>query len=75
MAQNEGQSRHPFATNDADLDAALTSSVRDHRGKAALDEVGGVNPAVGRLQPCGDGQIDRSEVRLQQCQVRTGKAR
>jgi hypothetical protein len=49
MAQHEGQSRHAFPANDAALDAALTRSIRHHRGKAALDEEDVVHAGIGHL--------------------------
>jgi hypothetical protein len=75
MAEHERQSSHAFPTNDADLDASLAGTVGDHRGEATLHEVDDVDAGIGSLQLRRDRQIDRSEVRLQQCHVRTGQAR
>ena len=65
-AHDHGDSRHAFATDEADLKVPLASSVGDDGCKPVVDEIDRVDPAVGRFKRHEERQIDGLEVWFQQ---------
>ena len=74
-SQHDCQTGHAFAADDADLDAGLGSSVGDDGRKPGFDEIDLVDALPAGFKRLPDRKINRFEMRFEQREVLTRKAR
>ena len=75
VSQHDGQARHAFAPDDADLDAGLARAVGNHGGEAGFDEVDVLDALLALLERLPRGKINSFQVRFEQSEVFARKAR
>ena len=63
------KSGHALAPDEADLDLPVARSIRDDRGKSAIDKINVLDPTIADFELTPKGEIDGFQVRLKKTEV------